>query len=144
MLERDEIKRLFAQEPSFDKKLEEMFGEAYLDHPDLSGQVPDTMREATELIGEEVHNISELVARALETATPINCNVNQQLLRQAVEGYIAGTKTISWEETWAVRAHMRNCGNQFCHKLDRIATLDNRVTPEQMEILYEEIKTHDK
>lgn len=39
---------------------------------------------------------------------------------------------------------MRSCGNQFCHRLDGVATLDNRVTPEQMEILYEKIKALDK
>lgn len=62
-----------------------MFGKAYLDHPDLSGQVPDTAREGAESIGEEVRNISELVTRALETATPISCKVNQQLLRQQLK-----------------------------------------------------------
>lgn len=144
MSERDKIKKLFTQEPPFDKRLEKIFGGVYLDYPDLSGQVPDTIREAAGSIGEEVCNISELVANAIKEAKPISCEINQRLLRRAIEGYISSTETISWEESWVIRAHMRDCGNKVCYELDRIATLDNRITPEHMRVLYEWVRASNK
>lgn len=122
------------------EELETLFGKAYLDYPDTSGNVPQGLKEAAEAIGHKIFDATELVGRALEIAPEIPCLENQRILAHHLRGFIGDEPSgIEWEDMWATQKHMVSCGDPSCREFMQAAALDHRLAPEQMKFCYGKI-----
>lgn len=136
-MDKEGLRKLFGRRGDVNQNLEQMFGKAYLDSPDKSREnLPPELQDLN------VHNVGDLVERAVESAPIINCQANQSLIIRFLKEYIGGKDTsVSHEEWWQVVKHMDTCYGESCHELYEMACLDKYLTPEAlMETYGEKIK----
>ncbi len=138
MADEKELQKLFGKFGDVDPTLEAMFGNAYLDHPDNSTNVPEEMDALAEGMGTKVYYVNELVKRAIEEAKEIDCHTAQRLLLQFLDAYTGITDGgyPSMAEEWQISRHLRNCGNDICYRLNEISIWDKYLDGEQMEQQY--------
>lgn len=142
MTEKDFLKEMgFGELNPFDKALETMFGDAYLDSPDLSQEdIPQGLKEIATNMGREVANISHLIDGAIEKASLWSCEEAQKRMILRLEEYVTRepNPTIGWLDLWAWIKHREHCASHVCAELDFILRMDKYLTPEEMKPDYEE------
>jgi len=125
-----------------DKELEAMFGDAYLDSPDLSQEdIPQGLKEIVDGLGLKYANISsDLIGKAIERAPDWNCQEAQEKMLLYLKEYVSREPkpTVGWLDGWGWIKHREGCGNPACAELEIILHLDKYLTPEEMKIEYEE------
>lgn len=132
-MKKEQLRQLLGQLGDVNQNLERMFGRAYMDSPDKSQDIPP------ELQGLDVYDVGGLVARAVESAAKINCQVNQSLIVKSLKEYIEGEDvSVSHEEWWQVVKHMDTCYRGPCRDLYGIACQDKWLTPKAMDETYGE------
>lgn len=132
MTDKETLRKLFGEMGDVDPFLEAIFGNAYLDHPDDSTNVPDDMKALAKGTGTKVFYFNELVKRALETAQVIDCHTNQGLLLKYLDSYINDTPGIGFDEHWQIDHHMETCGDEICYALNRISIWDKYLDSKEM------------
>ena len=123
-----------------DKALEKMFGDAYLDSPDLSQKdIPEGLKEIAEKLDGDVANVSHLIGEAIERAPVWSCEEAQKKMIQHLEEYVTRDPDpkVGWLDGWAWLKHREQCCNHICAELDLILYLDKYLTPEEMKPKYE-------
>ncbi len=117
-------------------QLKLMFGEAYLNGPDDAVEgVPPEVEQATEGLG-RVFNVTGLVDRAIQRAPAISCLDSQRIMIRHLEGYMARTGTMTWEQSWQIERHVLTCIDPRCRRLRDIAILDCFIPPADMRASY--------
>lgn len=109
-----DLRDVFGQEGDCNQHLADLFGSAYLDHPDDTDE-----KIPAELQGLSSYNISGVVDRMIESTEPITCQRNQTLLRDYL---IHGSITL--EESFSTTIHSEACSDRICRALQRITVLD--------------------
>jgi len=137
-MNREHLRQLFGKTGDVNLNLAAMYGKAYLDYPDDSGEdIPDGLGEMGCV------KINGILDRQYEAAPEIGCESSQGILLDYLKKYISGEfipATAEFtEQLTAVFKHERNCGNPKCHKLSTISHMDKYLTPEDMKNGYGEI-----
>ena len=133
--DREKLRKAFGKSGDVNPELAEMFGQAYLDHPeDTSGaRIMPELEKVSEKTGGQFHEVSKLLERALEVAPTISCEEHQETLLRHLKDYLGlEDSPISHEEGFATTKHASACPNQKCRKLNTISTWDSVLTPNQM------------
>ena len=80
-MDKEKIRQLLRKFGDINNALGDMFGSAYLDHPDDSQKdlLPE-LKQLAERQGLQVANIGPLVGRAIESSPDISCDENQMIL----------------------------------------------------------------
>lgn len=133
-MDKDRLRKLFGKTGDFNHGAATLFGRAYLDSPDVTGEnIDPTLKETASSLGLVCNEVSGLVTKALETAPTISCEENQLINARFVQGYITNTdEGITTEQIWSTFKHIDSCQNTDCHLLHNISTWDNILTPEEM------------
>ena len=122
-------------------ELADMFGGAYLDHPDDTGgsRIPSELVEISTETGGQFYEISNLLQRAIEAAPAISCEEHQSILLRHLKDFMRLEHSpITHEEGFATAKHVGSCTNQKCRKINTISTWNNVLTPKGMRDLYGE------
>lgn len=125
-----------------DKELEVMFGEAYLDSPDLSCKdIPQGLKENADVSRQEVADISHLIGKAIERAPVWSCQQAQERMLQHLEELVTKDPDpkVGWLDGWAWVKHRDHCYDPICADLDVILRMSKHLTPKEMKIRYEDL-----
>lgn len=132
-MNKDKLRELFGKQGDVIPELEGMFGEAYLNNPDLTkNDIPD------EINGSGVFNVGPLLNNAIEQAPTISCTQNQQTIIRFFEEHVYNKGSVSHDEWFGVMKHMDTCVIEDCHELYDIVCLDIYLTPKEMREKYGE------
>jgi hypothetical protein len=129
-MDKEALKEIFGTIGDFKPELERMFGEAYTNFGDTTGNIPQ------ELSGFDVSNVGSLIERAIEQSPDIACKFNQIQILRFIDGYIQGKDFITNQEWWSVIKHINECGEAPCHELYEIACRDISISPREMDEIY--------
>jgi len=119
------LRDVFGRSGDFSSELANMFGHAYLDHPDDTQSDDLGLRAA----GLPVYHINGLLERALASAPEISCRANQQILSnhlRAVRSREHIGQRMDWDQNFANNRHMEFCHNRRCQILHRKAIVEDR------------------
>jgi hypothetical protein len=134
-MDTERLRKLFGKTGDFNHSASTLFGRAYLDSPDVTGEnIDPTIKEITSSLGLACNEVSVLVTKALESALIISCEENQLINARFIQGYITNTdKGITAEQIWSTFKHVDDCQNADCHLLHNMSTWDNILTREEMD-----------
>ncbi len=139
----EKLRQLFKGEGDYNPILEQMFGNAYLDHRDDSNEgIPLGLTKVAEESGLGVANISGLLKRGIEQTPRIPCLQNQYLLARYLTSMMREIgEGVDFSDFWAIEKHMDGCSNRTCRELYDITVQDKWLSPKSLEKLYGEIVT---
>lgn len=139
-MSKEKFKKALEEAPDYKPFMENMFGPAYLDHPDDTEKLPSDLQQVSDTIDGQIFDISGLVNRAIEQAPKITCLENQTLLLKFLDGYMRdGNPETTFEDSWTMTKHMEKCYNKDCWQLENIARLDKYLLPNVMRDDYGEV-----
>jgi len=133
-MDKERLRKLFGEAGDVHNGLAEMYGSAYLDHPDDSKLgIPNDFPDK-----ENWYHVNNLVRRAIDNAKEIDCSTNQSLLIKHLLLYMWKGEGMSSQEGWQVSKHLRSdtCTDPDCQNLDNIACMDKYLTPKEMKASY--------
>ncbi|MFH1971285.1 MAG: hypothetical protein ABIJ05_02780 [Patescibacteria group bacterium] len=133
-MDKEGLRKLFGKPGDFNPAAATIFGSAYLDSPDVTGEnIDPTLKKIAGSSGLVCNEVSGLVTKALENAPTISCEENQLINARFIRGFITNTvEGITHEQLWSTFKHIDSCQNADCHLLHNISTWDNILTPEEM------------
>lgn len=131
-MSKEDLKKAFGTFGDVNNELENMFGEAYTNFGDSTGNVPENLREFGAL------NIGPLLGRAIEHAPQLSCETNQIQILRYLNGYIQNKDFVTYNEWWSVMNHMNTCRYASCNELYDIACKDVCVSPSEMDEMFGE------
>lgn len=124
-MDKDKLRHVFGQAGDVNEFLADLFGEAYLDHPD------DTFRLPKESVPEgfEITDISEVVRRKIENTERISCERNKELLTNQLEFLRTNGqrgRIMDMNESWQAAYHSGSCPDASCEELFLQVMFENR------------------
>jgi len=131
-MNKEELRKIFGESgDDADPTLAEMFGPAYLDHPEDVHDTPIDLVEACKAVGIKMTGVGAL-ERAIEMAAEISCIDNRAAYLRHLMAYCgkAGGEFMTLQQCWETMKHMGKCDDSLCLEVYAISEHEADMAPE--------------